>query len=282
MPIPRFSIRRIIHAAMPILAALSILSACAPASAEEFLPTSTPTLTQPPTATIDWFPATATPTRAPTNTIQPTPDQRPALGEVSLTDDFSDPTTWQTFDNNQGTAAYGKGDLTIAVSQPRGYLASMDKQALLTDFYLEMTLSPSLCRGDDAYGLLFRAATSLDAYRLLFNCSGLVRLERMVGGKPVPLHDWEASGQVPPGSPLEIRVGVWAVKNEMRVFVNDFYQFAVRDPVHRTGGIAVFARSGGTNALTVSFSNLMVRSIVADQVPTFAPATPIPTQTPRK
>lgn len=260
---------------------LSLLTGCVDAEVEP-LPTYTPAPTLPPTATIDWFPATATPTRLPTLPVNPTPDQRPAIGEVKLADDFLQSDTWQTIENNQGTVAFGKGDLTIAISKPRGYLSSINKQAMLTDFYLELTMSPSLCKGDDAYGLFFRAAGSFDNYRLVINCSGKVRLERMVSGKPVPLHDWEASGQVPPGSPLEIRVGVWAVRNEFRIFINDFYQFAVRDPVYKAGGIGVFARSGGDNALTVSFSDLVVRGIEQEQVPTFAPPTPLPTQTPRK
>jgi hypothetical protein len=273
----KINIRKI----LPGLIILSILSGCA-GTPEEPLPTVTPSPTKPPTATIDWFPATSTPTRAPTQTIQPTPDQRPALGEVVLTDDFTHEDTWQTNQNSQGGAAFGKGDLTIAISTPGGYIASLNKEAMLTDFYLEITMSPSLCRGDDAYGLLFRAANTLDNYRLLINCSGMVRLERMIGGKPVPLRDWEPSGQAPPGSPLEIRVGVWVVRNELRFFMNDFYQFTARDPVHKMGGIGVFARSGGKNALTVSFSNLVVREIVQAQVPTFAPPTPRPTITPQR
>ncbi|MHC1782044.1 MAG: hypothetical protein AB9891_04640 [Anaerolineaceae bacterium] len=281
MSLPHFLLKKKARKILPVLIFLSILSGCA-GLPEEPLHTATPSPTLPATATIDWFPATSTPTRAPTHTVQPTPDQRPARGEVVLTDDFTHEDTWQTIQNNQGGAAFGKGDLTIAISTPGGTIASLNKEAMLTDFYLEITMSPSLCRGDDAYGLLFRAANSLDNYRLLINCSGMVRLERMIAGKPVPLRDWEPSGQVPPGSPLEIRVGVWVVRNELRFFINDFYQFNARDPVHKMGGIGVFARSGGKNALTVSFSDLVVWDINQSQVPTFAPPTPRPTITPQR
>lgn len=249
---------------------------------QEPLPTSTPPPFETATPTIIWFPASPTPTRVPVIPAQPTPDQRPAIGEIVLTDDFITEKNWQTIETSAGAVAYGKGDLTIAISKPFEYLSSLNKEILLTDFYLEMTLSPSLCRGNDSYGLLFRAATGFDNYRLLFNCSGMVRLERMIDGKPVPLRDWEASGQVPPGSPLKIRVGIWSVRNELRFFINDFYQFNARDPVYTNGGIGVFARSGGQNALTVSFSDLVIHDIVPEQVPTFAPPTPIPSPTPRE
>jgi hypothetical protein len=271
--------RHLVGRFLPALAILFLLSGCV-ATRQEPLPTYTPIPTLPPTATIDWFPVTATPTREPTRTVQPTPDQRPAIGSIRLRDDFSRNDTWQVIENSQGSAAFGKNDVTIAISKPGGYIASLNKDAMLTDFYLEITMKPSLCRGDDAYGLLFRAASTLDNYRLLVNCNGSLRLERMIAGKPAPLRDWEPSGQVPPGSPLEIRVGVWAVRNELRFFINDFYQFSARDPVHTAGGIGVFARSGGKNALTVSFSELEVRGIIQDQVPTFAPPTPRPTFTP--
>lgn len=274
-----FPSRHFIRIFPSALVALLLLVGCTEAR-QEPLPTDTPSPTPPPTATIDWFPATTTPTRAPTLIIQPTPEQRPAIGEIKLSDDFSKSGVWQVIENSQSSAIYGNNDLTIAISKPGAYLASMNKEIMLTDFYLEITMKPSLCRGDDAYGLLFRAASSLDNYRLLVNCSGNVRLERMIAGKPVPLRDWEPSGQVPPGSPLEIRVGVWTVRNELRFFINDFYQFSARDPVHTAGGIGVFARSGGQNALTVSFSDLEIRNIEQEQVPTFAPPTPRPTITP--
>jgi hypothetical protein len=259
-----------------------LFAGCSSAVEQEQLPTSTPTPFETVTPTIIWFPASPTPTRAPVVPVQPTPDQRPGIGEIVLIDDFAADKNWQTLETSAGSIAYGKGDLTIAISQPRGYLSSLNKEVHLTDFYMEMTLSPSLCRGDDSYGLLFRTATGFDNYRLLINCSGMVRLERMIAGKPVPLRDWEASGQVPPGSPLKIRVGIWSVRNELRFFINDFYQFNARDPVYTNGGIGVFARSGGQNALTVSFSDLAIHAIIPEQVPTFAPPTPIPSPTPKR
>ena len=253
-----------------------LFAGCSSAIEQEPLPTSTPAPIGTVTSTIVWFPASPTPTFAPVTPLQPTPDQRPAIGEIVLTDDFATDKNWQTLETSAGSVAYGKGDLTIAISEPGAYLSSLNKEVHLTDFYMEMTLSPSLCRGEDSYGLLFRAATGFDNYRLLINCSGKVRLERMIAGKPVPLRDWEASGQVPPGSPLKIRVGIWIVRNELRFFINDFYQFNARDPVFTNGGIGVFARSGGQNALTVSFSDLVIHAIIPEQVPTFAPPTPNP------
>jgi hypothetical protein len=117
---------------------------------------------------------------------------------------------------------------------------------------------PSLCRSDDAYGLLLRASSTQDYYRLLVTCSGRIRLERTKGGKSIPLQDWVASGQIFPGGMMRYRLSVWAQGPEMRVFVNDVYQFSVKDPVWESGAVGVFARSAGDTPLTVSFSNLVV------------------------
>ena len=51
-------------------------------------------------------------------------------------------------------------------------------------FYLEITVSPSLCRGADQFGLLLRAAPAPDFYRSILTCDGQMRLERVKNGRP--------------------------------------------------------------------------------------------------
>lgn len=245
---------------------------------QEIFPSLTPTLTSTVTPTIVWFPATPTATPFPTQVIQPTPDQRPGIGEITLWDDFSDQTSWSTLRSEAGSVAYGLGELTLAVSQRKGMLFSLSRSQPPGDFYLEITASPSLCRGADEYGLLLRAASQLDCYRFLVSCDGKIRLDRLVNGMVVRLQDWIPSGQVPPGSPLVLRLGVWAARGELRFFINDIYQFAARDPVFTSGTLGVFARASSDSPLTVSFSELVVRGLDLARVP--APS-PTPTATPR-
>jgi hypothetical protein len=196
------------------------------------------------------------------------------MGPVLLTDAFSQPGLWQTLKTKAGSIDYGKDELTIAIAAPKTVLASLREGPDLDNFYLEITSTASLCRGQDAYGLLLRAASGKDHYRFVINCSGQLRVERIKNSQMLPILDWTPSGQVPPGSPLILRLGVWAVGDEMRFFVNDFYQFSVRDPVWRTGKLGVFARSGGETAVSVSFSDLAVRSVDYRPVSTEAPVTP--------
>jgi len=224
-------------------------------------PTATITVTPTTTATIVWFPPTATYTPAPTRQVEPTEDLRPALGEVIFTDDFTDTTQWLTARTGAGSVAYGIGELTLAVSQPKGSLLSLRKTPQLYNFYAEVDALPSLCRGGDAYGLLFRSSSAEDFYRLLANCSGQVRLERVKSSKNALLYDWTVSGQLQPGGMLSTRLGISARGSELNIYVNGVYQFTVKDPVFTSGVVGVFARAAGDTPLTVNFSNLTVHGL---------------------
>ena len=239
------------------------MTACLPVEAS---PTAAPpTETKPPTplpsATIIWFPATATFTPFPTREIIPTQDYHPGTGEIFLEDFFDDPASWATSRTAVGSVAFGQQELTLAVASPRGSLLSLRSSPQVNDFYLEIDTLPSLCRPGDIYGLLLRASSPIDYYRLMVNCNGQVRMERLKNGKVVLLQDWITSGQIFPGGMIRLRLGVWALKDEMRVFVNDVYHFTVRDPVWISGQVGVFARSAGETPLTVNFSHLVVRSL---------------------
>lgn len=257
-----------------------MLSACA--AATTLAPTLTPTPLLPtdtPTATIIWFPATATFTPYPTVTVQPTPDQRPGIGALTFSDDFSDPAAWTQSRTAEGSVAVANHELTIAIAEKheRAYLSSMRTQPVFANFYLELTASPMLCRDKDEYGLLLRVSGEADYYRLSLSCDGNIRLDRVVSGQASSPQPWVLSGSVPPGAPSMVRLGVWAYGEEMRFFVNDEYQFTVRDPLLLSGGVGVFARSAGDMAVTINFSNLEVYELTGA-----VPSQPIetPTNTP--
>jgi hypothetical protein len=62
---------------------------------------------------------------------------------------------------------------------------------------------------------------------------------------------------------MRTQLGVWAQGQDMHVFINDVYQFSVRDTVWSGGALGLFARSAGDTPLTVSFSNLVVYQVSA-------------------
>jgi hypothetical protein len=116
--------------------------------------------------------------------------------------------------------------------------------------------------GLDEYGLLIRYNSPVDFYRFSLSCDGRTRLDKLVGGVASSPQPWLGSTSIPTAAPSFSRLGVWAVGSEMRFFINDEYQFSVKDPVLSRGMIGVFARSGGETAVTVSYSDLVVFQIL--------------------
>ena len=241
---------------------LGSLTACLPVSAplppapsQTALPPS-----QTPTATRVWFPPTATFTPLPTVTmsITHTVDTEPLYGELIFQDEFTQPENWTLGKMSAGTVALGKDELSLGVAQPLGYLYSMRRNTTLDDFYLEITASPSICRGKDEYGLLLRVSPSSDFFRFGLNCAGEARLDRYLAGQAASLQPPTPNGVVPPGAPSSSRLAVWAVERDLRFYVNGIFLFSIRDASLPAGGLGLYARAAGAEAMTVNFSDLKV------------------------
>ena len=255
-------IRLVRQCCLIFAAAIFFLTACIPQPEPQPTPTTTPVFpTATLTPTIIWFPPTATFTPYPTLELLPTEDWRPGVGELLYQDDFSDSAAWSLSTGPAGSVALGLNELTIAIGAEHTYLYSLRQDWQLSDFYLELTASPSMCRDFDEYGLLLRVSSELDFYRFSLSCNGQVRLDRIVDAAASSPQPWMLSGAVPPGAPSTVRLGVWALGSELRFFVNDRYQFTVHDPMLVSGGVGVFARSTDDWPVTVNFSDLVVYSL---------------------
>lgn len=241
---------------------LACLAACLPVTAPMQLVPSTTVLppSQTPTATTVWFPPTATFTPLPTVTlsITPTLDTRPHFGSLMFQDDFTQPENWTLGKMSAGSIAPGKNELSLGVSQPPGYLYSLRRNTTLDDFYIEITASPSICRDKDEYGLLLRVSPNSDFFRFGLNCAGEARLDRYLAGEASSPKPPAPNGVVPPGAPSSSRLGVWAVGRDFRFYVNDIFLFSIRDASLPAGGLGIYVRAAGLDAVTVNFSDLKV------------------------
>ena len=274
------------------LAVAMVLSACAipgadnPQDSSNGTPSAEPTAAEigSPTATIDWFPATATWTPFPTIEASATPQLLLGLGAQVYQDDFSDLKKWtlaKTESSGGNSIILDRNRLTLAANIPPAALFSLNNSLLLTNFYAEITVSVNRCYGPDTYGMLFRASTGAYAYRFLLNCSGMTRLEQVRAGKTLPLQDWLPSGDAPSGAPGLVTMGVWVSGVEMRFFLNGRYQFGLINPVFKNGTLGVYANALSPNGLNISFSNLTIHSVsYVSPTPTATPSkTPTPTRT---
>ena len=91
--------------------------------------------------------------------------------------------------------------------------------------------------------------------------TGQTHAERISLGERHILHEPVISGDVPPGAPGEVRIGVWASGPELRLFLNDRFQFSFSDKNISSGSVGVFARATGDTPVTVAFSNLRVHAV---------------------
>ena len=242
-----------------LFSALLLMVSCLPLDSalpsETPLPSHTPT----PTETIVWFPPSATATALAVPTYTGTPDMSPGIGRVTLEDDFSDDEVWDTAKSDNGSAVITRNRLALTVQQGY-YLSSMRRELPLSDFYAELTAQPSLCRGEDNYGIIVRGVGS-SFYRFLLNCSGMVWAERISGGTKLTIYEPVPSGDAPLGAPGEVRIGMWAVGSEMRLFLNERFQFSVTEPTFPIGALGVFVRSNGETPTTVLFSDLTIYDV---------------------
>jgi hypothetical protein len=233
-----------------------LLVSCA--TSNQTLPTAvpSPTETPNPTQAFVWFPPTATATLQTIPTYTPAAEMKPGIGTILLTDNFSDESLWDVAASDQGSAAISRNRLTLA-AQPGIYLASLRRDVVLDDFYAELTVRTSLCRGADHYGLIIRA-TGSSFYRFVLSCNGFIHAERIKNGTKLILLEPVPSGDAPLGAPGEVRIGLWAAGAEMRLFLNDRFQFSLVDKSFPGGALGLFARSAGDTPVTVTFSNLTV------------------------
>jgi hypothetical protein len=186
---------------------------------------------------------------------------QPGVGDVILSDNFETGISWLLGQTTAASVAIGMNELTIAISSPHTYAYSNRDQPKLVNFYAEITANPTLCHTTDEYGLLLRFASTGDFYRFGLTCDGQVSLDRVYKGIASSPQPWITSGMLKTGAPSTSRLAVWAVGKEMRFFVNDVFLFTVNEPTIPNGSLGVFAASSGDLAVTVNFSDLVIREI---------------------
>lgn len=236
-----------------------ILAACLPLNSIPATEPPLPTETALQTPTIIWFPASATPTLKVFPSQTATLEMNPGIGEKLIDDDFSDAKVWDTVDSDLASAIVKDKRLTLAV-QPGVAITSLRRAGIFGDFYAEISARISLCRADDNYGIIIRS-TGDSFYRFILSCDSLIRVERVKSSVRLPLSEAIVSGDVPPGAPGEVRIGIWAVGGEMRLFLNGRYQFSVSERTFPSGAFGVFAQSKGDTPVTVTFSDLQVYEV---------------------
>lgn len=230
----------------------------------ENLPTATVTPTPNPTETptVIWFPPTETPAVTPTREVTPTPSVMAELGEIIYEDDFTSPEGWILPESNRGLITVGNGELNIIINDPDSYLRTIREKPDVGNFYAEITTHPVLCSSRDEYGFLFGVYGGIQYYSFGLSCNGEVRLEKFESGNIITLLPWTRNASIPAGAPSVTRIAVLAVEDEIQIYINGEALFSIEGQQRHFGSFGVYARAVGDTAVTVSFSNLLVREVL--------------------
>jgi hypothetical protein len=224
-------------------------------------PSETPTVTSIPSETPVWFPPTFTHAPVPTADYTPTPDVHQQLGSLILRDDFDSGKEWPQAATVNSSITVANQHLTLVLSKQGGYLFSLRKSPYVKDFYLEITAETNLCRGQDEYGILVRAASNSSYYRFGLACDGTARVERLLRGILSLSIPPQVNGAVPVGSPSASRLAIWAQGRQIRFYANEQMLFSLNDSSLSAGSIGVFIRAQGDSVLSVNFSQLEIYEI---------------------
>lgn len=217
--------------------------------------TPVPSDTPVPTDTVMWFPPTSTPRPLNTPTPFPTLNQLPSVGELLLADDFSDESTWQTYRSSSGNAVIANNELTLAVQDSAGLIASYASLPQYGDYFLSVNVDLSICTYyEDWYGIAFRVGDSGNYYRWLFNCLGQTRMDRIYKGRIYVVKDWAANGVIRNFAPQKFRAAIAADGSSLKFYANDTLLMTVEDTVFTAGGYGVQLYSTGHSPMSVSFS----------------------------
>lgn len=225
----------------------------------ELTPSLEVSLTSLPSATIEWFPATET-KPSPSETPGPViasiePTQR---GDLIFMDDFSDKSLWQTQKGTEANISYETNALSVAISGDQIEALSLSQHTLPESFHLEFTIETALCSDDDQYGIIFWRNSASGTYRFWANCQGQIMVDRILPDGVYQLVKWDTARKIKPKAPASNVFGIQAHAGKLDFYVNDTFQFSLKTRPDLQGALGVIARSAGSTALTVRFSELIV------------------------
>lgn len=215
----------------------------------------------------------ALPTLLPTPTLPspatPSPIPLPPLtgGEVFLTDAFDRLAGWEFAPKGIGDLSIVQGRLSIAVRVTGRVLVALNSSEPPNDFFAEVTARPELCQPRDEFGLVFRAAGFGENYRFTINCEGEARLVRLSPGSESALVPFTQTYASLPGVGEDNRLGVLAQGDSFLLMLNGEPVFSARDPTYRSGRIGLVVHSREGLQTTVTFEDLVVRSLPVTPAP---------------
>lgn len=221
-----------------------------------------------PTPPVTWFPATSTPTAFPHASSTPAPIAQSGIGDLISDTDLIDPANWSNVSTNPddpNKLIWNDGALYFAMNQPPSSIFSLNKNLLLTNFYMEVEFAVNRCSPNDTYGITFLAANERFGDRLVLRCDGNIRIMQARDNLNLPLTDWVYTGAAPPSAPGTVKAAIWSYNGELRFFLNDQIQFTLLDRYYSSGGIGFFVEAKDPAGMNIKIHNLKLYNLQATE-----------------
>jgi len=225
-------------------------------------PTSPPTVVPPtPTATQEITPtSTAEPSETPTTiaatSTQPPTDPRLILGDPTWIDDLDNGNNFAVYTDDHVKIEEKDGYLAMTAFNPDGWHSWTLSFSNLVNFYLEATIKPEECSGNDRYGVVFRAPENNKGYVYGFSCDGQYSMRNWDGKTFTAIVDWTANEAIRKGPNQANRVGIMVKGNQFTFYANGVQTGQVQDNTYTQGKFGLFIAASETEDFTAQYDEI--------------------------
>jgi hypothetical protein len=237
-----------------------------PTPTETLPPTSTPLPTDTPLPSDTPEPTQGTPLPSGDATLSestPTLDSenpKASLGAPDWIDNFDTGENWPLYNDEHVNMQIKDGSLvmtSLVANRKNPWDSWMVTDAILTDFYIELSATPGDCGGLDRYGIVIRAnPEATKAYLFGFSCGGEYSLRLWNGEKLFMLQEWQISQFVNKGPNQLNRLGLLAQEKTFSLYANDNLLTSVLDETYTEGAFGIYTGAANTDNFTVQFDQI--------------------------
>ena len=181
--------------------------------------------------------------------------------------DLGTPDWIDTFDKTSSSFSLGEyadtefsienGYLKMKSIKPAGDQWRMANRPALGDFFLEAVfLTGKECSGKDSYGFIIRSPDSGNTivdtgYVFGFSCDGQYRFYRNDKGTYTGIQNWTTALNLKTGPNQENRLGILAVGDSLKIYINDVMVAEFLDSNYLKGTFGLMVRSMDTAGLEI-------------------------------
>ncbi len=170
------------------------------------------------------------------------------LGPADWTDNFDSAANWFGLNTDEVSFVFDDGMLRMrAKVAGAGDFWGLSNRPDLEDFFIQAVFKTgSVCSGLDRYGLLVRSPDPNAGYVFNVSCNGQFRIYEWDGENYNQLHGWTASTAIDTGPDAENKVGVWAVGDEIKLYINDILVAELEVDIYDEGQFGLLVGSAET------------------------------------